>query len=73
VVFRADGAFVKPEIPGALEEQGVKFAIRIPANESLKRDIVELLTRSVEAARTETPTRSCIERRSVVCYWSCGK
>ncbi|MGC1831457.1 MAG: transposase, partial [Candidatus Acidiferrales bacterium] len=28
-----------------MEERGVKYAIRIPANESLERDIAELLTR----------------------------
>jgi hypothetical protein len=44
VVFRADAAFAKPEIYEALEERGVKYAIRIPANGSLKRDIAELLT-----------------------------
>jgi hypothetical protein len=47
VVFRADAAFAKPEIYEALEERGVKYAIRIPANNSLERDIVELLTRPV--------------------------
>ncbi len=47
VVFRADAAFAKPEIYEALEERGVKYAIRIPANESLQRDIEELLTRPV--------------------------
>src|SRR5271169_4148068 len=47
VAFRADAAFAKPEIYEALEERGVKYAIRIPANDSLKRDIVELLTRPV--------------------------
>src|ERR1017187_6962191 len=47
VVFRADAAFAKPEIYEALEEWGVKYAIRIPANESLERDIAELLTRPV--------------------------
>jgi hypothetical protein len=47
VVFRADAAFAKPEIHGALEERGVKCAIRSPANEGLERDIVELLTRPV--------------------------
>src|SRR3974390_1200437 len=47
VVFRADAAFAKPEIYEALEERGVKYAIRIPANESLQRDIAELLTRPV--------------------------
>jgi Transposase DDE domain group 1 len=45
VVLRADAAFAKPEIYEALEERGVKYAIRIPANDSLERDIAELLTR----------------------------
>jgi hypothetical protein len=47
VVFRADAAFAKPEIYEALEASGVKYAIRIPANDSLERDIAELLTRPV--------------------------
>ena len=47
VVFRADAAFAKPEIYEALEERGVKYAIRLPANDSLERDIAELLTRPV--------------------------
>ena len=47
VVFRADAAFAKPEIYEALEARGVKYAIRIPANDSLERDIAELLTRPV--------------------------
>jgi hypothetical protein len=45
VVFRADAAFAKPEIYEALEMRGVKYAIRIPANDSLERGIAELLTR----------------------------
>jgi Transposase DDE domain group 1 len=45
VVFRADAAFAKPEIYEALEQRGVKYAIRIPSNDSLERDISELLTR----------------------------
>jgi len=45
VAFRADAAFAKPEIYEALEAQGVKYAIRIPANENLERDIAELLPR----------------------------
>ena len=40
-------AFAKPEIYEALEERGVKYAIRIPSNDSLERDIAELLTRPV--------------------------
>ena len=47
IVFRADAAFAKPEVYEALEERGVKYAIRIPANDSLQRDIEELLTRPV--------------------------
>jgi hypothetical protein len=47
VVFRADAAFAKPEIYEALESRGVKYAIRIPANENLERDVAELLLRPV--------------------------
>ena len=47
VVFRADAAFAKPEIYETLEERGVKYAIRLPANDNLLRDIEELLTRPV--------------------------
>jgi hypothetical protein len=46
-VYRADAAFAEPEIYEALEERGVKYAIRIPANDSLERDVAELLTRPV--------------------------
>jgi hypothetical protein len=47
VVFRADAAFANPEVYEALEERGVKYAICIPANDSLERDIAELLPRPV--------------------------
>jgi hypothetical protein len=53
VAFRGDAAFAKPEIYEALEERGVKYAIRIPANDSLERDIAELLTRPVGRPRHE--------------------
>ncbi|MBZ5672575.1 MAG: transposase [Acidobacteriia bacterium] len=46
VGFRADAALAKPEIYAALEERGVKYALRIPANDRLPRDIEALLTRS---------------------------
>ena len=42
VAFRADATFAKPEIYEALESRGVKYAIRIPANENLERDVPEL-------------------------------
>src|SRR5271169_2323065 len=47
VVFRADAALAKPEIYQALEERDVKYAIRLPANDNLQRNITELLTRPV--------------------------
>jgi len=47
VVFRANAAFAKPELYEALEERKVKYAIRLPANDHLERDIAELLTRPV--------------------------
>jgi hypothetical protein len=60
VVFRADAAFAKPAVYDALEERGVKYAIRIPANDGMERDIAELLTRPVG--------RPC--NKPVVCYKS---
>jgi hypothetical protein len=51
VVSRADAAFAKPEIYETLEERGVKYAIRLPANENLLRDIEELLTRPIGRPR----------------------
>jgi hypothetical protein len=47
VAFRGDAAFAKPELYQALEERDVKYAIRLPANDNLERNIAELLTRSV--------------------------
>jgi hypothetical protein len=47
VVFRGDAAFAKPELYEALEERDVKYAIRLPANDNLQRNIRDLLTRPV--------------------------
>jgi Transposase DDE domain group 1 len=47
VVFRGDAAFAKLEFYEALEERDVKYAIRLPANDHLQRNIRELLARSV--------------------------
>jgi len=47
VAFRGDAAFARPEVYEALEARAVKYAIRIPANDSLERDIAELLPRPV--------------------------
>ncbi len=45
VVVRADAAFARPEIYEALEHRGVRYAIRLPANNVLERQIEDLLTR----------------------------
>src|ERR1039457_6475291 len=45
VAFRADAAFAKLFIDTALKGRGVKSPIRIPANENLEQDVVELLLR----------------------------
>ncbi len=45
--FSANAAFAKPEIYEALEGRGVRYAIRIPSNDILEREVAELLTRSV--------------------------
>jgi hypothetical protein len=47
VAFRGHAAFARPEVYEALEKRGVKYAIRIPANGNLERDIAELLPRPV--------------------------
>ena len=43
----ADAAFAKPEVYEESEERGAKYAIRIPANDNLQRDVAELLTSPV--------------------------
>ena len=45
VAFRADAAFARPAIYEALEARGVQYAIRIPANKSLEREIEDILFR----------------------------
>lgn len=47
VALRADAAFAKPEMYEALEQRGVQYAIRIPANESPERNVAQLLPRAV--------------------------
>jgi hypothetical protein len=45
--FRADAAFAQPELYKYLEAEGFEYAIRLPANDALLRDIEPLLTRPV--------------------------
>jgi hypothetical protein len=45
--FRADAAFANPEIYEYLEAEGFEYAIRLPANDALQRDIEPLLNRPV--------------------------
>ena len=43
--MRADAAFALPALCEALERRGVRYAIRLPANNVLERRIEDLLTR----------------------------
>ena len=45
--FRADAAFARPEIYEYLEAEEFLYAIRLPANQVLQREIAHLLTRPV--------------------------
>jgi hypothetical protein len=45
--FRADAAFANPELYEFLEAEGYGYAIRLPANDVLQREIEPLLTRPV--------------------------
>jgi hypothetical protein len=45
--FRADAAFAQPELYEYLEAKGFEYAIRLPANDALLRDIEHMLTRPV--------------------------
>ena len=45
IAFRADAAFAKPEIYEALEQRGVDYVLRIPANKNLELEIEDMLFR----------------------------
>jgi hypothetical protein len=47
IYFRADAAFASPDVYEYLEENRILYAIRIPANQNLQREIDHLLTRPV--------------------------
>ena len=48
LLFRADAAFAKPEIYEYLETRHIGYAIRLPANEVLQKEIARLLVRPTE-------------------------
>ena len=47
IYFRADAAFASPDVYEYLEDNRILYAIRIPANQNLHREIDHLLTRPV--------------------------
>jgi hypothetical protein len=46
-LFRGDAAFARPALYRLLEQEGYQYAIRLPANDVLEREIAHLLTRPV--------------------------
>ena len=55
LLFRADAAFAKPELYEYMEARRIGYAIRLPANDVLQREIAHLLVRP-----TEWPSRKPI-------------
>ena len=52
IYFRADAGFANPEVYEYLEAEGIKYAIRLPANRVLQERIGYLLTRPLDDLRT---------------------
>ncbi len=48
LLFRADAAFAKPELYEYMEARRIGYAIRLPTNEALQREIASLLARPTE-------------------------
>jgi len=48
LLFRADAAFAKPELYEYMESKHIGYAIRLPANDVLQREIAHLLVRPAE-------------------------
>ena len=55
LTFRADAAFAKPEIYEALEDRGVDYVIRIPANKKLEWEIADILFRPPGRPQRKAP------------------
>ena len=55
LLFRADAAFAKPELYEYMKARRIGYAIRLPANDVLQREIAHLLVRP-----TEWPSRKLI-------------
>ena len=53
VTFRADAAFAKPAIYEALEDRGVDYVMRIPANKNLELEIEDIAIPSAGQAEPE--------------------
>ena len=70
--FRGGAAFAKPEIYEFLEQEGYRYAIRLPANDVLSREISDLLTRPVGR-----PPNKPVTRYGVFLYhaesWNCSR
>ena len=60
VVVRADAAFAKPEIYEALEERGVNYAIRIPANENLCTELTTVVPKYVPGERYQGVSKNVL-------------
>ncbi len=69
IYFRGDAAFANPDIYEYLEGEGIKYAIRLPANRVLQERIGHLLTRPVGRPPNEV-RRSCANFTYQAGSWS---
>ena len=66
LLFRADAAFAKPEVYEYLESRDTGYAMRLPANEVLQRNIRHLLKRPVgRPPKPASPRRKPTPRQTV--------
>ena len=61
--FRGNAAFANPALYRLLENEDYQYAIRIPANEVLEREIAHLLRRPVGRPPRKSSLASCTARR----------
>jgi hypothetical protein len=70
--FRADAAFASPDVYEFLEAEDFEYAIRLPSNDVLQREIVPLLTRPV-GRPSNAPVVWYHDFRYQAASWTCQR
>ena len=72
LLFRADAAFAKPELYEYMEARRIGYAIRLPANDVLQREIAHLLEATLDAIVVERPQPTEEASNPNTCVWTKG-